>query len=229
MTLIEVIMALAVMLILIAGVLATFVQSRRLSAASIAQSCATTIVEGYIEQLKNIPLFQFINGGGAQSEVPQLGTSFVLPTMKDQVAGHAWIQLATTPSTVSAATMLNATPGTTPANVVDNLQSFDMDNRSATGTTTWALAWPNARNYPPSPPATPVTTPATPTYVANIPGLNDLRMNFWVQISDLTPTAPPKSKAYGILIVYTYQYIDGGKVKYVQNSVRTIRSAVQTF
>jgi hypothetical protein len=54
-------------------------------------------------------------------------------------------------------------------------------------------------------------------------------MNFWVQISDLTPTAAPRCKAYGLVIVYTWQFMDGTRTRYGMDSVRTIRSAVQTF
>ena len=61
------------------------------------------------------------------------------------------------------------------------------------------------------------------------PRKSDLRMNIWVQITDLSPTSSPKCKAYGMLIVYTWQYIDGNRIKYVKDSVRAIRSAVQTF
>jgi hypothetical protein len=100
--------------------------------------------------------------------------------------------------------------------VYDNLQSFDQDARAGALASTWAAAWPGAN------------TTLTP-YPTTQPGATDLRMNFWVQITDLTPTASAKCKAYGILIVYTWQYLDGRRVRYVKDSVRTIRSAVQTF
>ena len=48
MTLAEVVIALSIMSIVMAGILATFMQARRLSAASVAQNCAVTIVQGYI-------------------------------------------------------------------------------------------------------------------------------------------------------------------------------------
>jgi hypothetical protein len=120
-----------------------------------------------------------------------------------------------------------ATPGTTPASVVDNLQTFDMDSRGATGTTTWDLVWPHAyiTTFTPYP----TYDARYPTNTNPTPGKSDLHMNFWVQITDLTPSATPLCKAYGILIVYTWQYVDGGRVKYAMDSIRSIRSAVQTF
>ncbi len=215
MTLIEVVTALGIMTIMMAAMLAALMQTRRLASASVAQNCALTIVQGYIEQLKNTPLQQFVNASPTDTQNnPQLTTSFVLPTLKDQ--STTVIQLSTTPSSVALSTMAAATPGTTPTGVVDNLQSFDMDSRAAAGTTTWAAIWPNANT-------------TLTAYPSTTPGKSDLHMDFWVQISDLTPTSPSKFKAYGLVIFYTWQYVDGGRIKFARDSVRTVRSAVQTF
>jgi type II secretory pathway pseudopilin PulG len=61
MTLAEVVVALGVMAVVMAGILATFMQTRRLAAASVAQNCAVTIVQGYVEQLKGLKLHDFVN------------------------------------------------------------------------------------------------------------------------------------------------------------------------
>ena len=108
--------------------------------------------------------------------------------------------------------LFRSTPGTSPTGAVDNLQSFDMDSRNGSLATTWSASWPSANNYPTS-----------------TPNRTDLRMNFWVQITDLTPSSTPKCKAYGMLIVYTWQYNDGGRLRFFRDSVRSVRSAVQTF
>jgi type II secretory pathway pseudopilin PulG len=221
MTLIEVMTAMGIMAIMIASVLAALLQTRRLASASVAQNCALTIVQGYVEQLKNIPLNQFVNSNPVDTQNnPNLTTSFTLPTMKDQ--SNTTIQLSTTPSTVALSVLTGATPGTTPTTpaapngVVDNLQRFDMDLTITPQATTWAEAWPGAYT-------------AQTAYPSTIPGKTDLLMNFWVQITDLTPTSSAKCKAYGFVIVYTWRYVDGGRVKYSMDSVRSIRSAVQTF
>ena len=215
MTLVEVAVAMGVMSVMMAGILAALMQTRRLASASVAQNCAITIVQGYIEQLKNLPLQQFVNANAVDTQNnPNLTTSFALPTMKDQ--SNLGIQLNTTPSTVSLATLTNATPGVTPAGVYDNLQTFDMDLLTAGSATTWAAIWPGAN------------TALTP-YPSTAPRTTDLRMNFWVQISDLSPGASPRCKAYGFIIVYTWQYVDGGRMRFAMDSVRSIRSAVQTF
>jgi Tfp pilus assembly protein PilV len=215
MTLVEVAVAMGVMTIMMAGVLAAFMQTRRLASASVAQNCAITIVQGYIEQLKNMPLQQFINANPVDAQNnPNLTVSFELPTMKDQTDTN--VELMTTPSTVTTATIFGSAYGVTPTGVVDNLQTFDMDSRSTAGTTTWATIWPGANT-------------ALAAYPTTVPGKSDLRMNIWVQITDLSPTASSKCKAYGMLLVYTWQYLDGGRIKYNRSSVRAIRSAVQTF
>lgn len=211
-SLFEIMISMGIMTVIMTSVLAAFIQTRRLAAASVAQSCAVTIVQGYIEQLKNIPLQNFINASATDPQFnPNLTTSFELNTMKDQTTATP-ITLWTTPSTVTIATLTGGTAGTTPTGAVDNLQSFDMDTRSDSGTTTWAAIWPGATSFP-----------------ATVPKRNDLRMNFWVQITDLTPTSTPKCKAYGVLIVYTWQYNNGSRITYFKDSVRTVRSAVQTF
>ena len=91
-----------------------------------------------------------------------------------------------------------------------------MDSRQTPGTATWATIWPGANS---------TLTP----YPTTLPGKTDLRMNFWVQISDLSPTSSAQSKIYGVVIVYTWQDLDGAVVKYRMDSVRTMRSGVQTF
>lgn len=210
-SLFEIMISMGIMAIIMSSVLAAFVQTRRLAAASVAQSCAVTIVQGYIEQLKNIPLQNLINADATDPQFnPRLTSSFELPTMKDQSATP--ITLYTTPSSVTITTLTGSAAGVSPTGAVDNLESFDMDVRNATGTSTWSAAWPSANNYP-----------------STIPGRADLRMNFWVLITDLTPSSTPKCKAYGVTIVYTWQYTNGNRVSYFKDSVRTVRSAVQTF
>jgi len=239
MTLMEVIVALGIMAIMMAGILAALMQTRRLSSASVAQNCALTIVQGYVEQLKNMPLNVFVNAApNDQNLNPNLNPGvhgFNLFTVKDQslpVGGlNPTSQLWTTPtSSASLASLLGATPGVTPTGAVDNLQRFDMDNVANATPTTWAAIWPNGTSG-----ANTTLTPY-PVYNASYPndnnwqpGTTDLHMNFWVQIWDLTPTATSMCKAYGFVIVYTWQYVDGGRVRYAMDSVRSVRSAVQTF
>lgn len=229
MTLVEVMAAVTIFAMMMGGILAVLLQTRRLSAASIAQNCAVTIVQGYVEQLKTLPLQQFVNAQVTTTTTnadinvaPNLGSSFSLPLVEDPSksistsSGDSDFGLKTTPSTVDPATMLAATAGTTPTGVYDNLLSYDTDSRAGSGSSTWSAVWPGANT-------------TTNPYPSTNPGRSDLRINIWVQITDQTPTVTPKMKAYGILVVYTWQYVDGNRIRYAKDSVRTIRSAVQTF
>jgi hypothetical protein len=249
MTLVEVAVAMGVMSIMMGGILAALMQTRRLGSASVAQSCALTVVQGYIEQLKNMPLQQFVNSLPTDpQDNPNLTASFILDTVKDQslpIGGlNPTSKLATTPTTTTLttgtaglpgyytslaaeiATLTGATPGVTPAGVEDNLQRFDMDSRTAANNTTWAAIWPGANTALSPYPAYNASYPNDTNWQ---PGTTDLRMNFWVKIFDLTPTASSKCKAYGFIIVYTWQYLDGARIRYAMDSVRSVRSAVPTY
>ena len=183
-------------------------------------------------------LKSFVNALPTDTQnTPNITNSYLLPTRKDQTTqvnlndpppNALW----TTPPAVPLATMTGATPGVTPVpstgmpGVVDNLQTFDMNSQAGAATTTWDVVWPKA-NHALTP--YPAYDARYPTNTNPTPGVSDLHMNFWVQITDLTPNATPLCKAYGIVIVYTWQYVDGAKVKYAMDTVRTVRSAVQTF
>jgi type II secretory pathway pseudopilin PulG len=212
MTLLEVVVAMFVLALVFGGMLDALAQTHRMNAAVIAQSNATAIAQGYMEQLKTMLLSEFINSSGTDANSsPQLTATYSLPTCQSPSATA--VQLYTTPPTVLVSTLLGSPPGTTPtgANVVDNLQSFDVDNTASTATTTWSAVWPHATSY---------------TYSTASPGLSDLHMNFWLQITDLNPSSIPKCKSYGILLVYTWQYNDGTRVRYQMSSLRGIRSAI---
>ena len=53
-TLIELALGVSVMSVVFAGTLSAFVQSRRMTEGSIFQNSATTVIQGYLEQIKNI-------------------------------------------------------------------------------------------------------------------------------------------------------------------------------
>lgn len=224
MTLVEVLIASGVLALTLGGLLATFLQSRRLTEGSVYQNAALTIVQGYIEQLKNMDIGEMVGGYDASGN-PQLATgSFSLPVYYSDATLD---QIQTSTGNPPAITLINN--GVTPAGgaVVDNLKSFDMakdltaldmanvDNLSyaTTSQVTWPSVWPGARNYP----ASTVRT-----------GKNDLRLNLWVWIKDESVAAQRTSKVYSITLVYTWAYNDGGKVRYVSDVIRTLRSAVVT-
>jgi len=224
MTLVEVMFAVSVLAIALGGLLATFMQSRRLTEGSVYQNAALTIVQGYIEQMKNMDIGQMVGGYDASGN-PQLNTgSFSIPVYYTDATLDA---LQTSTGTPPAITAVNN--GVTPAGgaVVDNLKTFDMakdldatdmsstDDLSyaTTAQVTWQSVWPGAQNYPASTLRT---------------GKDDLHLNVWVWIKDESVAAQRSSKIYSITVIYTWAYTDGGRVRYVSDIVRTLRSAVVT-
>ena len=225
MTLLEVMFAVAVLTLSLGGLLATFMQSRRMTEGSVYQNAALTIVQGYIEQMKNMDIGQMVGGYDASGN-PFLNTgSYSIPVYYSDATLDSLQTSTGTPPTITA---INS--GVTPVGgaVVDNLKTFDMakdldaldmsnvDNLSyaMTAQVTWQSVWLGAQNYP----ASTVRS-----------GKNDLHLNLWVWIKDESVAAQRSSKVYSITVIYTWAYTDGGRVKYVSDVVRTLRSAVVTW
>jgi type II secretory pathway pseudopilin PulG len=222
MTLVEVMFAVAILTIAVGGILATFMQSRRLTEGSVYQNAALTIVQGYVEQIKNMELTQMVGGADANGN-PALNTgSYSIPVYYDRNTPDALQTSTGTPPTISA---INS--GVTPTGVVDNLKTFDMAKDldavamvnvddlayATTDQVTWPSVWPGAQNYP----ATTVRA-----------GKADLHLNVWVWVKDVSVTAHRSSKIYSITLIYTWAYRDGGRTRYVTDMVRSLRSAVAT-
>jgi Tfp pilus assembly protein PilV len=219
MTLTEVMIALCVLALAMGGTFAALMQSRRLTEGSIGQNSALTIVQGYVEQMKNMELTELVGGSDGKGN-PVLNTaSYSIPTRLDE--SHTDPLLT---STGSPPALSSITPGVTPSGVVDNLKNVDMIRDSSstssysadtTGAATtvqvpWNTAWPGASTFP----------------AGNV-GATDLKINIWVWVSDLSTSAA--QRVYGVTLIYTSQYTDGGKVKYQLGTVRTIRSVVPTY
>lgn len=225
MTLVEVMFAVGVLTLVMGGLLATFMQSRRLTEGSVYQNAALTIVQGYIEQMKNMDIGQLVGGYDAAGNPVLNPSSYSIPVYYDDLTLDALQTSTGTPVAISS-----VSSGVTPTGgaVVDNLKTFDMtkdldatnmanvDDLSYAMTTqvTWQSVWPGAQNYP-------VTTVRA--------GKNDLHLNIWVWIKDETVTAQRSSKIYSITVIYSWAYTDGGRVKYMSDVVRTLRSAVMTW
>jgi len=225
MTLLEVLFAVAILTLAVGGLFATFLQSRRLTEGSVYQNAALTIVQGYIEQMKNMDIGQLVGGYDAAGN-PQLNTSsFSIPVYYDDLTLDA---LQTSTGTPPSITAVNSGVTPTGGAVVDNLKTFDMTkdldasnmsnvddlNYAMTAQVTWPSVWPGAQNYP----ATTVRS-----------GKNDLHLNVWVWVKDESVASQRSSKIYSITLIYSWAYTDGGRVKYMSDVVRTLRSAVMTW
>jgi len=255
MTLVEVVIALGIFALALGGVLAALLQSRRLTEGSIAQNTALIIVQGYLEQMKKMEIKDLLGSAYASSPTDTNGkpsfytaASYKIPTIRgpdtttsttasiaDSLTVVPLAQGSSAPPTLSS-----ITPGTTPTGAVDNLRNFDMakdytatqmstSDTTATGTTvatqTWTAVWPGATSYPPYTNTDGTTNPN----VSSTVGATDLKLNLWIWVKDLTASTPNATYVYGITIIYTYQYRDGARTRYVMGSIRNIRSLVPTL
>ncbi|HUJ43932.1 MAG TPA: prepilin-type N-terminal cleavage/methylation domain-containing protein [Opitutaceae bacterium] len=223
MTLIEIVLALSILALSLGGILAALLQSRRLTEGSVIQNSAMTVVQGYMEQIKNMDLCTVVNSGGKDPSaggVPLLTNSYTIATRYKEPptsgADDGTDPLLTTPG--GPPDLSTLTPGVTPSGVVDNLKDFP-DNTGPAGTAlAWSTLWPGARSFPTADPNVKTST-AYPT---------DLHLNIWVWVQDLTATTPNATMVYGITMIYTWQYQDGNKTKYIMGTVRSMRSDVPT-
>jgi Tfp pilus assembly protein PilV len=227
MTLIEVVMALAILSMALMGILAVQMQSRRLTEGSVYQNTALTIVQGYLEQMKNIDLNSLLNADSNGN--PRISTSYTLPTKYSDTVTDTIKTSTGTPPAINT-----LTPGVTPTGAQDNLKGFDMakdlTDTSMTSTDTtyydvtqqvaWSTIWPGATDY---------TTASEFGLSSTTVGRTDLHLNLWVWITDLSGTSTYAKYTYGITIIYTWQFLDGKTIRYAMGTVRTIRSNVPSF
>jgi len=108
-TLVEVMVALGVLAMLMLGLFAGLIQSRRLTEASIYQNSANTIIQGYIEQMKNM-------------EFEELSRA-VIPTRLDEATLDTL-----TPSALPVIDPDTVVLGTVPLGVTDNIKTVDVNN-----------------------------------------------------------------------------------------------------
>ncbi len=242
MTLLELFVASSMVLLAIAGVLGTMVQSRRVTEQNVTRNTALTIVQGYMEQLKRMPVGSLIGATSVDAKgypIMSTAASYTVPTVRggDPVTTGIAVNdpLTVIPLSTTAGyppDLSSFTPGVSTSAVADNLRNFDMqkdlsatnaesaDTTATTGLVAWKTCWPQAKAWPPYTGNTLVTDKA---------GITDLKLNLWVWVKDLTGTSSHAFNVYGITIIYTYQVQDGSRVRYVMGSVRSVRSNVPTI
>ena len=226
MTLLEVLFAVAILTLAVGGLFATFLQSRRLTEGSVYQNAALTIVQGYIEQIKNMDLGQMLGAtttDASGNPIPATG-SYVIPVYYDKNTPDSLKTSTGTPPTIAA---INS--GVTPTGAQDNLKGVDMTkdmdaidmtnvddlSYAMSNTSTWQTVWPGATDYS-------TAIPATNT------GNNHLHMNIWVWVKDESVAAHRSNRIYSITLIYTWAYTDGGRTRYATDTIRCLRSAVPT-
>lgn len=226
MTLVEIMVAMGVLALAMGGIFAALMQSRRLTEGSVVQGSVLTLVQGYVEQIKNMELAQMVGGTDLKGLPVLASSSFTIPTLLDDTHPDPLVAIPVPVGGTAPPAMSSLTPGVTPTGLIDNLKNFDIAKdasaltESATDTSladmttqvAWSTAWPGAQNYP-----------------TGTVGRTDLKLNMWVWISDLTSASANAQKVFGITVIYTWQYLDGGRAKYNMGSVHAIRSSVPTY
>lgn len=130
MSLFEVCIAIGVLTLLLAGILAALLQSRRLTEGSIYQNSALTIVQGYLEQVKNMEFASLPYYDKSGNLVPGSGSSSTEVTTRIDEA-------TTDPLLISSGSppdLASITPGGSgPTGTVNNDKIIDI-NQTPTST-----------------------------------------------------------------------------------------------
>lgn len=207
-TLVEVMTASGVLGMVVVGVLAALVQSRRLTEGSIYQNAALTVVQGYLEQIKesdfaNVPYY--------------LGNTLIAGNSNDPIAG-----VTSANRSKAIKTLLNNTD-------VDTIANAD-------GETISDFLLISAGDPPALSSITPGgTTPSGVEDNVKLIDVNqttsksdDLRLRLWVWVKDASASSYDATQVRSIVIIYQWAMSDGGKTRWFVGSVRSIRSAVPT-
>lgn len=109
MTLVEVAVAMTILAIFVVGLFGSLMQSRRLTEASIFQNSANTIIQGYIEQMKNMEFEEL-------SRDP-------IPTRLDASTLDSLLR-----SPLPVIDLDDVVLGEVPTGVVDNVKTIDVNN-----------------------------------------------------------------------------------------------------
>ncbi|MBC8011691.1 MAG: prepilin-type N-terminal cleavage/methylation domain-containing protein [Burkholderiales bacterium] len=199
-TLVEVMIAAMVLAMLSVGILATLIQSRKLTEGSLYQSSANTVMQGYVEQIKNMEFADLpyttssgsvVSGSVAGSPSTLLTRSInrVLNTSGEMENASDALLISTATTIPALNTILNAA---TPTGVVENIKLFDINN-----------------------------TPSNTN--------DDLRLRIWLWITDASNTSVDATQVRGITLIYSWRTNTDQEAKSFVGTIRTIRSAVPTF
>ena len=199
-TLIEVMIAGAVLGLLCVGILATLIQSRKLTEGSLYQSSANTVMQGYVEQIKNMEFSDLpyttsagvvVPGSVAGSPSSLLTRSInrALNSSGEMENVSDVLRISTATTIPEPKTILSSTP---PAGVVENIKTFDINNSEG-----------NPKD--------------------------DLRLRIWLWITDVSDSSVDATQVRGITIIYSWRVNVDQEARSFVGTIRTIRSAVPTF
>lgn len=129
-TLVEAAVSTTILAVAVGGLLALFLQSRRLTEGSIYQNSAITIVQGYIEQMKNMEFtdLPYVSTSGTLVAGASSTTAAEVPTRLDESTPDTLLI-----SNCAIPTLSSITSDTAPTGVTDNIKLIDI-NQTATTT-----------------------------------------------------------------------------------------------
>ncbi len=127
MTLVEVVTALGLIAMMSTSLIAASILARRLTEVAVYQSSVASIMQGYLEQIKNMPydMLPISPAAGTDKTASSYVGLYSLATQKDDVTADPLVL-----SPLSPLTPANISAPTVPAAVYDNVKTFDV-NRAA--------------------------------------------------------------------------------------------------
>lgn len=192
-TLVEAMVALMLMAAVMLGFIGSFIQSRRVTEASVLHAAATSLVYGIVEQIKGLDYVSLlpstVDDVDPDNPTVILGTApFVRARLNQDKT--VWLRTVYTPAIDPVTKAFNTpkAPTTTPAITATSTSVGAEDNfigslplSTVTGTTSQQLA-----------------------------------LNIWVWIDELKPTNDV-TDVKKITLVYTYSYMDGSKERIIRD------------
>jgi hypothetical protein len=206
--------SLFVLTLVMMGLLANFVQSRRVSESSVLHAAATAMVYGLIEQVKQLDYSNLLPNYETDPSVPTVsGTPIATPP---------YIRLRLNQEKIIWVKVVHTTP----------------TDEDATTTT---IPYPLGPTTTPAPSATAVSVGAVDNFIGNIPlstvtgtTAQQINLNLWVWIDEIsnkgtwtaegTAPVPDTSEVKKVTIVYTYSYQDGATTRTVRDREVILRT-----
>jgi len=124
MTLVEVATAVGLIALISTSLIAASILTRRLTEIAVYQSSVAAIMQGYLEQVKNMPydMLPLSPPSGTSTSGSTYASSYSLATQKDDVTADPLIL-----SPLSPLTPASLSPPTIPSGVYDNVKTFEVN------------------------------------------------------------------------------------------------------
>lgn len=195
-TLVEVMIALTIFAMFMAGFLATFMQSRRMTESSVLHAACTSVVYGIIEQIKQLDYSSSLPSGVADPAEPTTNVTPFIPFLRVRISQSqiAYLRAKYTPAPSSGSPTPQA-PTTTPAPSATAQATF--------GGTDYA----SYDNFLSSIPLSTVTGSMSQT----------LNLQLWIWVDEIPNSTDDVSECKKVTVVYTYSYQDGSRTRTIRN------------